>query len=332
MSVKFNYPKIYIAGHNGMVGSAIVRKLIKNGHPKDRIIVRSHDQMDLTNQKSVRNFFENEKPDQVYLAAAKVGGIYANNTYPAEFIYKNLMIEANVIDSSFRFGVIKLLFLGSSCIYPRLASQPISEDELLSGKLEPTNEPYAISKIAGIKLCESYNRQYGNTHKIDYRSVMPTNIYGVGDNYEYNNCHVIPALIRRFHEAKLKNKPTVSVWGTGLVYREFLYVDDMADACIHVMDLEKKIYDSYVKSRQSHINIGVGYDITIKELSIMIKKIVGYHGSITFDTGKPDGTPRKLLDNSRLKSLNWQAKIDLKKGLSITYDDFIKRRALWPTN
>ena len=242
------------------------------------------------------------------------------------------MIEANVIDSSFRFGVTKLLFLGSSCIYPRLASQPISEDELLSGKLEPTNEPYAISKIAGIKLCESYNRQYGNTHKIDYRSVMPTNIYGVGDNYEYNNCHVIPALIRRFYEAKLKNKPTVSVWGTGLVYREFLYVDDMADACIHVMDLEKKIYDSCVKSRQSHINIGAGYDITIKELSIMIKKIVGYHGSITFDTGKPDGTPRKLLDNSRLKSLNWQAKIDLKKGLSITYDDFIKRRALWPTN
>ncbi len=313
-------PKIYIAGHRGMVGSAIVRTLHAQG--QTNIVTRTHAELDLTNQSAVREFFANEKPDQVYLAAAKVGGIHANNTYPAEFIYGNLIVEANVIDAAFRNGVQKLLFLGSSCIYPKLAQQPMREDALLTGTLESTNEPYAIAKIAGIKLCESYNRQYGASHGVDYRSVMPTNLYGPGDNYHPENSHVIPALIRRFHEAKVNNAPSVTIWGTGTPKREFLYVDDMAAACVHVMNLDKTIYDQHTQPMLSHINVGCGYDITIKELAEAIGKTVGYEGEITFDPSKPDGTPRKLMDSSRLNALGWQAKIALEQGLQLAYADF----------
>jgi GDP-L-fucose synthase len=315
-------PKIYIAGHRGMVGSAIVRTLQAQG--QTNIVTRTHAELDLTNQAAVRAFFETEKPDQVYLAAAKVGGIHANNTYPAEFIYQNLMIEANIIDAAFRNGGKKLLFLGSSCIYPKLAAQPMREDALLTGTLEQTNEPYAIAKIAGIKLCESYKRQYGQSHGIDYRSVMPTNLYGPGDNYHPENSHVIPALICRFHEAKINNAPSVTIWGTGTPKREFLYVDDMAAASVHVMNLPKTTYDPLTQPMLSHINVGCGYDITIKQLAEAIGKAVGYQGEITFDPSKPDGTPRKLMDSSRLKAIGWQAKIGLEQGLQLAYADFQK--------
>jgi len=318
MSSNTDQPKIYVAGHSGMVGSAIVRILEKMGNT--RFVTRTHAELDLTDQAEVRDFFEQEKPDQVYLAAAKVGGIHANNSYPAEFIYENLMIEANVIDAAFRSCVKKLLFLGSSCIYPKLANQPMQEEALMTGALEPTNEPYAIAKIAGIKLCESYNRQYGT----DYRSVMPTNLYGPGDNYHSENSHVIPALIRRFHEAKLKNSPSVIIWGTGIPKREFLYVDDMADACIRVMNIDKLILDKYTQPLLSHINVGSGYEITIQELAEIVAKVTNYEGQITFDHNKPSGSPRKLIDSLRLKKIGWHARVDLKEGLVKTYNDFQK--------
>jgi len=311
--------KIYVAGHRGMVGSAIVRNLKDKGY--SNIVTRTHAELDLTNQVEVQAFFEKEKPDQVYLAAAKVGGIYANNTFPAEFIYDNLMVQNNVIHQAFVSGVKKLLFLGSSCIYPRLAGQPMSEDALLTGKLEPTNEPYAIAKIAGIKMCESYNRQYGKSHGVDYRSVMPTNLYGPGDNYHPENSHVIPALIRRFHEAKLVNAPEVVIWGTGTPRREFLYVDDMAAASVFVMELDKASYDKETLPMQSHINVGFGHDITIAELAQAVAKATGYLGSIAFDSSKPDGTPRKWMDSSRLNSLGWMPKVDITQGLSLAYAD-----------
>ncbi len=315
-----NDAKIYVAGHRGMVGSAIIRHLVSQGCTN--IITRMHSELDLTNQAQVQEFFITEKPDQVYLAAAKVGGIYANNTYPAEFIYQNLMIEANVINSAFENGVSKLLFLGSSCIYPKLAPQPMNENALLTDTLEPTNEPYAVAKIAGIKLCESYNRQYGISHNIDYRSVMPTNLYGPGDNYHPENSHVIPAMIRRFHEAKVNNSPTVAIWGTGTPRREFLHVDDMASASVHIMNLSKQVYDKYTHPMLSHINVGVGDDITINDLAQVVKDTVDYQGNIVFDATKPDGAPRKLMDSSRIKDLGWQAEIEIKIGLINAYKDF----------
>jgi GDP-L-fucose synthase len=313
-------PKIYVAGHKGMVGSAIVRILQNQGY--SNIVTRIHAELDLTDQAAVRAFFFTEKPDQVYLAAAKVGGIHANNTYPAEFIYQNLMMEANVVDAAFRNGVRKLLFLGSSCIYPKMAAQPMLESALLTGTLEPTNEPYAVAKIAGIKLCESYNRQFCASHGVDYRSVMPTNLYGPGDNYHPENSHVIPALIRRFHEAKVTKKSVVKIWGSGNPRREFLYVDDMAAASVFVMSLPKAKFDTQVQPMQSHINVGFGEDITIKELALAVGKTVGYQGMIEFDTNKPDGAPRKLMDSSRLNALGWQAKVGLDPGLAASYQDF----------
>lgn len=315
--------KIYVAGHRGMVGSAIVRVLKAQGC--SNIITRTHAELDLTNQAAVKQFFEQEKPAQVYLAAAKVGGIHANNTYPAQFIYNNLMMEANVIHQAFEAGVKKLLFLGSSCIYPKLAPQPMSENALLTGELESTNEPYAIAKIAGIKLCESYNREYGQSHSIDYRSVMPTNLYGPGDNYHPENSHVIPALIRRFHEATVSNAPEVLIWGTGTPKREFLYVEDMAEASVFVMDLDKAIYDQHTSPMQSHINVGFGEDISIAELASVVANAVGYLGKIGFDTSKLDGAPRKWMDSSRLNRLGWKAKIDLNEGLQKSYEDFLKQ-------
>lgn len=304
-----------------MVGSAIVRALKQQGHA--RIITRTHAELDLTDQAAVRAFFESEKPDQVYLAAAKVGGIHANNTFPAEFIYQNLMMEANVIHQAWCAGVKKLLFLGSSCIYPRMAEQPMREDALLTGTLEPTNEPYAIAKIAGIKLCESYNRQYGASHGVDYRSVMPTNLYGPGDNYHPENSHVIPALIRRFHEAKVHRAPSVSIWGTGTPRREFLYVDDMAAASVHVMQLDKPVYDQHTQPMQSHINVGSGGDVTIAELAHAIGQTVGYQGHITFDSTKPDGAPRKWMDSQKLNALGWTPQVNLHNGLQFAYQDFL---------
>ena len=315
-------PKIYIAGHRGMVGSAIMRILKQQG--QKNFVTRTHAELELTNQNAVRAFFESERPDQVYLAAAKVGGIHANNIYPAHFIYNNLMVQANVIDAAFNNGVKKLLLLGSSCIYPKLASQPMSEDALLTGTLEPTNEPYALAKIAGIKLCESYNRQYGESHDIDYRSVMPANLYGQGDNYHTENSHVIPALIRRFHEAKVKNTPTVMIWGTGKPLREFLCVDDMASASVFVMNLDKKIYKQHTLPMLSHINVGIGPELSIAELAKTIGKVVGYKGQIDFDITKPDGTPRKLMDITLLNNLGWQAKVKLEDGLTVAYQDFLK--------
>jgi len=314
--------KIYVAGHRGMVGSAIVRTLEQQGQAN--FVTRTHAELDLTNQAAVQAFFASEKPTQVYLAAAKVGGIHANNTYPAEFIYQNLMMQANVIDAAFRNGVQKLLLLGSSCIYPKLAPQPMAEDALLTGPLEPTNEPYAIAKIAGIKLCESYNRQYRVSHGVDYRSIMPTNLYGPGDNYHPENSHVIPALIRRFHEAKVANAPTVTVWGSGTPRREFLYVDDMAAASVFVMNLPKATLDAHTQPMQSHINVGFGDDITIKELALAVGKTIGYQGVIDFDTSKPDGSPRKLMDSRRINALCWQAKVSLADGLAQAYQDFVK--------
>jgi len=321
--------KIYVAGHRGMVGSAICRTLQAQG--QGNIITRTHAELDLTKQAAVQAFFAQEKPDQVYLAAAKVGGIHANNTYPADFIYQNLMMQANVIEAAFQNGVKKLLFLGSSCIYPRLAAQPMREDALLTGTLEPTNEPYAIAKIAGIKLCESYNRQYGQSHGVDYRSVMPTNLYGPGDNYHPENSHVIPALIRRFHEAKVANAPTVTIWGSGTPKREFLYVDDMAAASVFVMNLPKATLDAHTQPMQSHINVGFGDDITIQQLAQAVGKTVGYQGVIDFDTNKPDGSPRKLMDSRRINALCWQAKVSLADGLAQAYQDFVKNHgSQWP--
>lgn len=318
--------KIYVAGHRGMVGSAILRQLLAGGHPAERILTRTHAELDLVDQAAVRAFFATEKPDQVYLAAAKVGGIHANNSYPAEFIYQNLMIEANIIDAAFRHGTKQLLFLGSSCIYPKLAPQPMRENALLTGPLESTNEPYAIAKIAGIKLCESYNRQYGQSHRVDYRSVMPTNLYGPGDNYHPENAHVIPALIRRFHEAKANHAPSVAIWGSGTPRREFLYVDDMAAASLHVMNLDKAIYDQHTQPMQSHINVGCGQDITIRQLAETIARVIDYHGQIICDPGKPDGTPRKLMDSSRLNALGWWPRIDLETGLAKAYEDFLNNQ------
>ncbi|SNT39342.1 GDP-L-fucose synthase [Noviherbaspirillum humi] len=353
-------PKIYVAGHRGMVGAAIVRRLKQMG--QENIVVRTHAELDLTNQAAVNDFFAREKPDQVYLAAAKVGGIHANNTYPASFIYDNLMIEANVVSAAHRQGVHKLLFLGSSCIYPKMAAQPMTESALLTGTLESTNEPYAIAKIAGIKLCESYNRQYGT----DYRSVMPTNLYGPGDNYHLANSHVLPAMIRKFHlaklamqrdlagiidderrhgeipadikvmigldpeapittDSKLKPRETVTLWGTGTPYREFLHVDDMASASVHVMNLEPAVYQSCTEPMLSHINVGYGSDLTIREAARTVAEIVGFEGQIAFDASKPDGTPRKLMDSSRLARLGWHASISLKDGLSQAYAEFLAR-------
>ena len=323
-------PKIYVAGHRGMVGSAIVRQLLAQRYPADRIVTRTHAELDLTDQAAVRAYFAAEKPDQVYLAAAKVGGIHANQTYPAEFIYQNLMMQVNVIDAAFRHGVQKLLFLGSSCIYPKLAPQPMREDALLTGTLEPTNEPYAIAKIAGIKLCESYNRQYGESHGVDYRSVMPTNLYGPGDNYHPENSHVIPALIRRFHEAKVNQAPSVAIWGTGTPRREFLYVDDMAAASVHVMNLPLSTYSQHTQPMLSHINVGCGHDITIRELAETMAWVVGYRGNIAFDPSKPDGTPRKLMDSTRLNALGWQAQMGLETGIEKAYQDFLDNHTAQP--
>lgn len=318
------YPKIYVAGHLGMVGSAIVRQLLAHGHPSDRIVTRTHGELDLTNQASVRTFFEVEKPDQVYLAAAKVGGIHANHTYPAEFIFQNLMIATNVIDAAFRNGVKELLSLGSSCIYPKLTPQPIREGALLSGALEPTNEPYAIAKIAAIKLCESYNRQYGDSHGIDYRSLMPTNLYGIGDNYHSENSHVIPALIRRFHKARSSGVGEVAIWGSGNPKREFLFVDDLADACIFVMGLPRDTYHTYTQPMLGHMNVGSGQEISIAELAKEVAQVVGFQGQITFDTTRPEGTPRKLLDSKKIRALGWQPTVDLRRGLVIAHRDFLQ--------
>jgi len=309
--------KIFIAGHNGMVGSAIVRQL--NNNENIKIITRSRKELDLTNQHAVLDFFQTEKIDLIYLAAAKVGGIHANNTYPADFIYENLMIQCNIINSAHLANIQQLLFLGSSCIYPKLAEQPMKESALLTGTLEETNEPYAIAKIAGIKLCESYNRQYGR----DYRSVMPTNLYGAFDNFHPENSHVIPALIRRFHEAKINGDKEVVAWGSGKPMREFLYVDDMADASIYVRNLDKSTYDENTEPTLSHINVGTGVDCTIKELVETVAKVVGFQGKISFDISKPDGSPRKLMNVDRLKSLGWGYSVSLKDGLSSAYQWFL---------
>ena len=316
-----NQRRIFVAGHQGMVGSAIVRTLLQNG--QRNLITRSRSELDLTDQSEVRAFLESEKPDEIYLAAAKVGGIHANNTYPAEFIYSNLMIETNVIHEAWKVGVKKILFLGSSCIYPKLAIQPMNESALLTGTLEPTNEPYAIAKIAGIKLCESYNRQYGQSHGTDYRSVMPTNLYGPGDNYHPENSHVIPALIRRIHEAKKNKLPQVTIWGSGIPRREFLYVDDMATACMHVMNLDYTTFTTHTHPMESHINVGYGEDISISELAETISDTIRYNGKINFDTTKPDGAPRKLMDSTRINTLGWKAKVSLQKGLTLAYKDFL---------
>jgi GDP-L-fucose synthase len=305
--------KIYIAGHRGLVGSAIVRQLEAQGFTN--LITRIHKELDLTNQVAVQDFFSQEKPDYVIIAAAKVGGIHANNTYPADFIYQNMMIEANVIHASYENNVKRLLFLGSTCIYPKAVEQPMREDALLTGVLEPTNEPYALAKIVGIKLCESYNRQYG----ADFRSVMPTNLYGVNDNFHLENSHVIPALLRRFYDAKVNDDSKVVVWGTGNAMREFLYVDDMAEASIFVLNLDKKIYQANTKPMLSHINVGTGVDVTIREVAELVKRVVGFKGDIIFDTSKPDGALRKLIDVSRLSGMGWTYNVGLEEGLQKTY-------------
>ena len=308
--------KIFVAGHRGMVGSAIFRQLELTDV---EIITANRDKLDLANQAQVTAFFRKNKFYQVYLAAAKVGGIYANNKFPADFIYQNLMIQNNIIHSSYESEVMKLLFLGSSCIYPKLAKQPIAEGELLNGPLESTNEPYAIAKIAGIKMCESYNRQYG----VDYRSVMPTNLYGPGDNYHLENNHVIPALIRRFHEAKESGASEVVAWGTGSALREFLHVDDMARAAVHVMNIEISSYQTKTSPMLSHINVGTGTDCSIKELTETVAEVIGFSGKISWDTSKPDGAPRKLMDSSRLESTSWSPNFGLKDGLKHTYGWFL---------
>jgi len=311
--------KIYIAGHRGLVGSAIVRQLESRGFIN--LLMRTHKELDLTNQVQVQNFFQQENPDYVILAAAKVGGIHANNTYPADFIYQNMMIEANVINSAYENKVKRLLFLGSTCIYPKAVEQPMREDALLTDVLEPTNEPYALAKIAGIKLCESYNRQHGT----DFRSVMPTNLYGINDNFHPENSHVIPALMRRFHEAKVNNDAEVVVWGTGNAMREFLYVDDMAAASLFVLELDEQTYQDNTKPMLSHINVGTGKDVTIREMAETMKQVVGFKGKLTFDTTKPDGAPRKLIDVSRLSNMGWKYSIDLKDGLSKTYRWYLEK-------
>ena len=316
--------KIYIAGHNGMVGSSIVRALKSKGYTN--LIFRAHSDLDLIDQAAVKDFFLKEKPDEVYLSAARVGGIQANNIYPAEFIYQNLMIQTNIIDAAFQNGVKKLLFLGSSCIYPKYTEQPIPEEALLSGKLEVTNEPYAIAKIAGIKMCESYNRQYENSHEINYRSVMPANLYGPGDNYSGENSHVIPALIKRFHEAKINKSTQVAVWGTGKPRREFLYVDDLAEACVMLMNIDNATYNKVTDKMHTHINIGSSEDLTINDLAIIIKEITDFKGNIKFDTDRPDGTPQKLLNSNIIKSLGWNAKVSLKDGLLKAYEDYLNSK------
>ena len=310
--------KIYLAGHRGMVGAAILRQLQAAGH--DNVVTRTHVELDLTDQAAVREFLQSEKPDQIILAAAKVGGIHANNEYPAEFIYQNLMMEANIIHQAWAAGCQELLFLGSSCIYPKFAEQPMQESSLLTGVLESTNEPYAIAKIAGIKLCESYNRQYGT----DYRSVMPTNLYGENDNFHLENSHVIPAMIRKFHDAKVAGAATVTLWGSGKAMREFLHVNDMAAASLHVLNLAKSSYQTVTEPMLSHINVGTGVDVTIKELAETIQKVIGFNGEIVWDSSKPDGTPRKLMDSAKLRALGWQPAIELEEGLNTTYDWFIK--------
>ena len=312
---------VFVAGHRGMVGSAIVRQLENLGGYE--IVTADRDTLDLLNQKMVADFFLGQKIDEVYLAAAKVGGIVANNTYPADFIYENLMIECNIVHSAFSSGVNRLLFLGSSCIYPKLAEQPMQEAALLTAPLEPTNEPYAIAKIAGIKLCESYNRQYG----VDYRSVMPTNLYGENDNFHPQNSHVIPAMMRRFHEAAQNNAPDVVVWGTGTPRREFLHVDDMAAASVFVMNLDKENYDVNTEEMSSHINVGSGVDCSIAELAVTLAEVVGFKGRVVFDPNKPDGAPRKLMDVSRLKAMGWEAKISLREGLVSTYEWFLANQS-----
>ncbi|MBI5269056.1 MAG: GDP-L-fucose synthase [Burkholderiales bacterium] len=309
---------VFVAGHRGMVGSAVVRRLQSLGY--DHIVTAAHGELDLTSQAAVRAFFQRQRVDRVVLAAAKVGGIHANNTYPAEFIYQNLMIQANVVHAAHEAGVQHLLFLGSSCIYPRLAEQPMREDALLTGTLEPTNEPYAIAKIAGIKLCESYNRQYGR----DYRSVMPTNLYGPHDNFHPDNSHVIPALLRRFHEAVQTAAPEVVVWGSGSPKREFLHVDDMAAASVHVMELDRSLYESHTQPMLSHINVGTGVDCSIRELAETIARVTGFAGRVVFDATKPDGAPRKLMDVSRLRALGWAPSIPLERGLADAYRWFLE--------
>jgi len=310
--------KIYVAGHKGLVGSTIVRQLESRGFVN--LLMRSHKELDLTNQAQVQDFFQEEKPDYVILAAAKVGGIHANNTYPADFIYQNMMIEANVINSAYKCKVKRLLFLGSTCIYPKAVEQPMREDSLLTGVLEPTNEPYALAKIAGIKLCESYNRQYDT----DFRSVMPTNLYGPNDNFHLENSHVIPALMRRFHDAKINNNSEVTVWGSGNAMREFLYVDDMAAASLFVLELDEITYQANTKPMLSHINIGTGKDITICELAETMKEVVGFKGKLTFDATKPEGAPRKLIDVTCLSRMGWRYGVDLKDGLSRTYKWYLE--------
>ncbi|VAW82525.1 GDP-L-fucose synthetase [hydrothermal vent metagenome] len=312
--------KIYVAGHQGLVGSAIVRELKQRAY--SNLLTRAHQELDLSNQLAVQNFFAEQKPDYVILAAAKVGGIHANNTYPADFIYTNMMIEANVIDAAYRNNVKRLLFLGSTCIYPKAVAQPMREEALLTDVLEPTNEPYAIAKIAGIKLCESYNRQYGS----DYRSVMPTNLYGINDNFHSENSHVIPALMRRFHEAKTTNDPEVMVWGSGKAMREFLSVDDMAAACLFVLQLDRKIYQQNTSDMLSHINVGTGLDVTIRELAETMQKVVDYKGQLSFDSSKPDGAPRKLIDVSRLTAMGWKYSVGLEQGLKQTYDWYLQQK------
>ena len=317
--------KIFVAGHKGMVGSGIVRVLKKNSNVE--LITVDKKDLNLINQVDVENFFKTQNIHQVYLAAAKVGGIHANNTYPADFIYQNLMIQSNIVHSSFMSGVKKLLFLGSSCIYPKQANQPLKENQLLTGLLEPTNEPYAIAKIAGIKLCESYNRQFGKSHEVDYRSIMPTNLYGPGDNFDPENSHVIPGLIYRFHQAKVQNLPHVIIWGSGTVKREFLFVDDMVSACIQIMNLHKEIFEKYSTPRCSHINVGSGFELTISELTEIIKKAVGYKGKIKFDKSKPDGSPRKLVDSHKINEIGFKPKVHLEEGIIKTYNNFLKEQS-----
>ncbi|MDT8853505.1 GDP-L-fucose synthase [Paracoccaceae bacterium Fryx2] len=321
--------KIYVAGHRGMVGGAILRRLQARRDAGEDIglVTRTHAELDLTDQVQVRDFMQAERPDVVILAAAKVGGIHANNTFPAEFIYENLMMECNVIHQAFAAGVRRLLFLGSSCIYPRNAPQPMAEDALLTGTLEPTNEPYAVAKIAGIKLCESYNRQHGRQHGVDYRSVMPTNLYGPGDNFHPENSHVLPALIRRFHEAAAEGRDEVVIWGTGTPMREFLHVDDMAEASLFVMDLPPAVYAANTSPMLSHINVGTGQDVTIAELARIVARVTGYTGATRFDTTRPDGTPRKLMDVSRLAGMGWRARIGLEDGIADAYRWFLAHAA-----
>jgi GDP-L-fucose synthase len=317
--------KVFVAGHRGMVGSAIARALERRCDC--RVVTRTRSELDLADPAAVAAFFDGEQPDAVYLAAAKVGGIRANDTLPAEFIYENLMIEANVVHAAWRAGVRRLLFLGSSCIYPREAPQPMREEALLTGPLEPTNEPYAIAKIAGIKLCESYNRQYGAADGTDFRSVMPTNLYGPGDNYHPEHSHVVPALIRRFHEAKIAGAPSVTIWGTGAARREFLFVDDLAAACLFVMGLDRATYAASTAPRRNFLNVGWGDDLPIRDLAETVARVVGYGGAIAFDPSKPDGTPRKLMDSSRLAALGWRPSVPLEQGLELAYRDFLRRAA-----